>query len=161
VNAVVDQIVHRPSRVSRTMRRTSLVFSTISLLTLVACERPAPVRSVDGEGSGTPVPTATQPVVLDASPDVADTSDTADAPATLPPLDTACAVDTDCDWVGVDLSGKYTCCLACGTTIGSKTWVAAVKAVCAKRPPTVCYPLACPMGPTKSRCDKGHCVAMF
>ena len=135
-----------------------LVLVLSSLCGCAGCERGAP---------GPPITAASGDRLLDASPAKPEASVvtdavvvTADAGISLPPLDTTCAVDADCEAVAVEISGKYACCPSCGTTIGNVAWAASVRAICAKTGmPSTCYPLACPMGPMHARCDAGRCVA--
>jgi hypothetical protein len=105
------------------------------------------------------------PRLPDASAAVSVTSACRACPAasgvTLPPLDVRCATDGDCDHVSVDLTEPYTCCASCSTTIGAASWAAAVRASWAADPNPErrpCYPLACPQGPSRSRCEAGRCV---
>lgn len=103
-----------------------------------------------------PTTVGPDPASRDASPPHAPTQETPDAGG-LPPIDLRCSVDTDCDWLAIDLTGPTTCCPSCKTTIAAKTWTTAVRAACAKVVPSMCYPLGCPMGLTTSRCNAGKC----
>jgi hypothetical protein len=121
----------------------------------------APVPEGPADASlPSPAPKTNDAGAPEVAADAGDAAETS-SPIALPPLDTKCTVDADCDYVAVALSGPYTCCAWCGTTIGSKTWAAAVRSTCAASLVALsnpCPPLACPMGPTKSRCDGGTCV---
>jgi hypothetical protein len=115
-----------------------------------ACCKPQPLAvGPDPPAIGSVAPPF---VTQDASSDVA-----ADA-TTLPPIDRRCSVDADCDWLALDLTGPTICCPSCATTIASRTWTAAVRSICGGALPSACYPLACPLGITTSRCDGGTCV---
>lgn len=116
-------------------------------LILVSCSKPAPAT------------VGPDPVSRDAAPTpfVVAVADTGADASVLPPIDRSCSVDTDCDFVALDISGPTTCCPSCGTTIAARKWTTAVRAACAKAMPSTCYPLACPMGITTSRCNAGTC----
>jgi hypothetical protein len=116
----------------------------LAALVLVACSKPLPV--------------AVGPDPVDATPVTVITPDVATDAAGLPPIDRRCSADTDCDFVALEITGANTCCPSCATTIAARTWTTAVRAICAGAMPATCNPLACPMGITASRCDKGVCV---
>ena len=91
-----------------------------------------------------------------------------DSPMVVPPdatlqspfdaVDTHCTVDADCDVVTIEVTGVHACCSSCATTAGNKGWAERLRTACAARPPGICFPLGCPMGPTHTRCDAGRCV---
>ncbi len=73
-------------------------------------------------------------------------------------VDTSCAVDADCDVVTIEVNGVHACCSSCTTRAGNRGWAERLRAACAARPPGICFPLGCPMGPTHARCADGRCV---
>jgi len=138
------------------MRRLAASLSTA--VALVACHTsssqsaPAPSTSPPAEPSRAP---ATSP-----SAPPAPASGTADAPAHAPPrVETACSEDRDCVVARIGVDGKYACCDACSVTPGNRRWYAALQLYCRSHAPSSCPPLACPMGPTRPRCQAGACIA--
>lgn len=78
----------------------------------------------------------------------------------LPPHENACVDDADCGVLAVEIGGDKACCASCRTTAGTRGWAAEVRNECAKIPPVGCYPLACPLGPTRPRCRDRRCIAV-
>jgi hypothetical protein len=76
-----------------------------------------------------------------------------------PSPDSACTRDDECAVARIAVAGKYACCPACETTPGTRRWHATLQRHCAAQPPTDCFPLACPQGPTRAVCREGRCEA--
>jgi hypothetical protein len=81
-------------------------------------------------------------------------------PAATPSTKTECTEDLDCEVLAIETTGPHACCPSCRTTAGTRAWAAEVKARCTGASGSNCYPLACPMGPMRPRCDAGRCVAV-
>lgn len=119
-------------------------------LSAVACRTPssAPAPAPSAGGATTPTGTGVSPAPA------------ASAAAAGPPAPvTACTRDDECAVARVEISGKWACCGACGTTPGTRRWHADLQRWCAAHPPKDCYPLACPQGPTRAVCRDGRCEA--
>ena len=104
--------------------------------------------------SPTPHPSVVEVAVIDAAAPAPD----ATLQSPFDAVDTRCTVDADCDVVTIEVSGVHACCSSCNTTAGNKGWAERLRTACAARPPGICFPLGCPMGPTHTRCDAGRCV---
>ncbi|HZF54480.1 MAG TPA: hypothetical protein VE093_37795 [Polyangiaceae bacterium] len=117
----------------------------IGILLVIACNRAAePAGPSATTGPGAPVQSAS-----------------ADPRTTAPSAAKAeCAEDADCEVLTIETTGPHACCPSCRTTAGTRAWAAEIKARCADAPSSNCYPLACPMGPTRPHCDAGRCVAI-
>lgn len=76
-----------------------------------------------------------------------------------PAVERSCQRDEDCAVARVEVSGPQTCCLACGTTPGTRLWNWHLRQYCAAHPAQGCSPLACPEGPTVAVCRAGVCEA--
>lgn len=122
----------------------------------LALAGPACSKQPRSASSPTPHPSVAELAVIDAAAAPPALDATLQSP--FDAVDTHCAVDADCDVVTVEVTGVHACCSSCATTAGNKGWAERLRAACAARPPGICFPLGCPMGPTHSRCDAGRCV---
>ncbi|MCC6993959.1 MAG: hypothetical protein IT370_04960 [Deltaproteobacteria bacterium] len=130
------------------------VVAGVWLTVALALAAPACSKQPRSTSSPTPHPSVLEVVVVDAAAPGPD----ATLQSPFDAVDTHCSVDADCDVVTIEVTGVHACCSSCATTAGNKGWAERLRAACAARPPGICFPLGCPMGPTHTRCDAGRCV---
>jgi hypothetical protein len=146
--------------VTRDLRASPSVSGAMRLLVVLACS-----SLVACEGSNRETPRVASPAsdgATDArkpeAPAVASVAET-DASFTLPPIEDTCASDADCTVIAFETSGPHVCCASCKTTPVTKAWAKRAE-TCNLLLKKACYPLACPMGPMKPKCESGRCIAI-